>query len=295
MKGGVVLSLGVMRALASPLGGLRRGRAAARLRRGVADGALRPRRALRGLRRLPLLRGRASARPDGDDGVVVRRKAAGTVSVRPEGRAAHSGSAPDRGRNALLALARPPRRWRAATTRTGPRPDRGPDRAALGRGVQRRAGRRGAVSDMRADPRRLPLVVDAIPAEVGGATLHPGMVRLWPGMDATDRDGAAARACRRVPRTPGGRDAARGRATRATSPPRSRSRSTGSGRAAAPPTIPRSTSSPTRSEPRAAVALALASAALSRVIASDSSSRGRSIAISSPRLRRGGSRPRRPS
>ena len=29
-------------------------------------------------------------------------------------------------------------------------------------------------------------VVDAIPDEVGGATLHPGMVRLWPGMDSTE-------------------------------------------------------------------------------------------------------------
>ena len=44
--------------------------------------------------------------PDGDDGVVVRRKAAGTLLVDATGRAAHSGAAPDQGRNALLALAR---------------------------------------------------------------------------------------------------------------------------------------------------------------------------------------------
>src|SRR5438876_504808 len=36
------------------------------------------------------------------EGVVVRRKAAGTIRVQAHGRAAHSGSAPDRGRNALL-------------------------------------------------------------------------------------------------------------------------------------------------------------------------------------------------
>src|SRR5215217_8551011 len=42
--------------------------------------------------------------PEGDDGVVVRRKAAGTIRVIAHGRSAHSGSAPDRGRNALLAL-----------------------------------------------------------------------------------------------------------------------------------------------------------------------------------------------
>ena len=40
-----------------------------------------------------------------DEGVVVRRKAAGTIRVVGHGRSAHSGSAPDRGRNALLALA----------------------------------------------------------------------------------------------------------------------------------------------------------------------------------------------
>ena len=42
---------------------------------------------------------------DGQEGVVVRRKAAGTLRIHASGRAAHSGSAPDRGRNALLALA----------------------------------------------------------------------------------------------------------------------------------------------------------------------------------------------
>ena len=43
--------------------------------------------------------------PEGDEAVVVRRKAAGTMRVVATGRASHSGSAPDRGRNALLALA----------------------------------------------------------------------------------------------------------------------------------------------------------------------------------------------
>ena len=59
--------------------------------------------------------------PDGDEGVVVRRKAAGTVRVERAGRSAHSGSAPERGRNALLALAA------AAQAVAGARPD-GPDR-----------------------------------------------------------------------------------------------------------------------------------------------------------------------
>src|SRR3954451_17218953 len=42
---------------------------------------------------------------DGSDAVVVRRKPAGTVEVIANGRSAHSGSAPDAGINALLALA----------------------------------------------------------------------------------------------------------------------------------------------------------------------------------------------
>src|SRR4029077_8051273 len=42
---------------------------------------------------------------EGNERVVVRRKAAGTIKVDATGRAAHSGSAPHRGRNALLALA----------------------------------------------------------------------------------------------------------------------------------------------------------------------------------------------
>ncbi len=42
---------------------------------------------------------------DGHDAVVVRRKAAGTLRVLATGRSAHSGARPDDGRNALLALA----------------------------------------------------------------------------------------------------------------------------------------------------------------------------------------------
>src|SRR5580692_11849416 len=41
----------------------------------------------------------------GKEGVVLRRKAAGTLRVSAHGRAAHAGSNPDAGANALLALA----------------------------------------------------------------------------------------------------------------------------------------------------------------------------------------------
>jgi glutamate carboxypeptidase len=42
---------------------------------------------------------------DGEEAVVVKRKAAGTLRVLAHGRSAHSGSSPEQGANALLALA----------------------------------------------------------------------------------------------------------------------------------------------------------------------------------------------
>ena len=125
--------------------------------------------------------------PDGQEGVVVRRKAAGTLRVRARGRAAHSGSAPDRGRNALLALAA------AAQAVAGCHaPDDGDHLTAVptvlnsGEAFNVVPGGGELISDMRADTEdAFARVVDAIPAEVGGATLHPEMVRLWPGMDST--------------------------------------------------------------------------------------------------------------
>ena len=83
--------------------------------------------------------------PDGDEAVVVKRKAAGTLRVLATGRASHSGSAPDRGRNALLALARTADAVARLHDPAGARPaQRGPDGDALGRRVQHRSGRRRA-------------------------------------------------------------------------------------------------------------------------------------------------------
>jgi glutamate carboxypeptidase len=187
MKGGVVLSLGVMRALAArrqdyaevalllvcdeewrtaPFGHVERFAA--------FDACL-------------CFEGGART-PDGEEGVVVRRKAAGTMRVRAHGRRAHSGSAPDRGRNALLALAAA-----AQAVAACHEPD-GPDRLTAvptvlnsGDAFNVVPGDGELVCDMRADSSdAFQRVVEAIPAAVGGATLHPGMVRLWPGMDSTE-------------------------------------------------------------------------------------------------------------
>jgi glutamate carboxypeptidase len=124
--------------------------------------------------------------PDGAEGVVVRRKAAGTIKVRARGRAAHSGSAPDRGRNALLALA-------AAAQAVAARhaPD-GPDHLTAvptvlhaGDAFNVVPGRGELTCDLRADSDAAIIAVqDAIPPDVGGVTLEPELMRLWPGMDA---------------------------------------------------------------------------------------------------------------
>jgi glutamate carboxypeptidase len=124
--------------------------------------------------------------PDGDEGVVVRRKAAGTIRVHAKGRAAHSGSAPDRGRNALLALAT------AAQVVAGCHAPDGPDRLTAvptvmtaGDAFNVVPGRGELVCDLRADnDAAIKGVAAAIPAEVGGVTLTPELMRLWPGMDA---------------------------------------------------------------------------------------------------------------
>jgi glutamate carboxypeptidase len=126
--------------------------------------------------------------PDGDDAVVVKRKAAGTVEVLASGRSAHSGSAPDKGRNALLALAA------AAQAIAAQHDPQGPDhltavptvvRSGDAFNVVPAAGR--LIADVRAD--RLGAfarVLDAVPAEVGGAELTAGLAREWPGMDARE-------------------------------------------------------------------------------------------------------------
>ncbi len=129
--------------------------------------------------------------PDGAEGIVVRRKAAGTVRITARGRAAHSGSAPDRGRNALLALA-------AASQAIAARHDpEGPSHLTAVPTVLRSGEAFNVVPDagtLHCDVRADDLdairdVVHAVPGEVGGAALTTEMVRLWPGMDATATTG----------------------------------------------------------------------------------------------------------
>jgi glutamate carboxypeptidase len=126
--------------------------------------------------------------PTGDDAVVVKRKAAGTVEVLATGRSSHSGAAPEKGINALLALAG------AAQAIAAQHDPQGPDHLTAVPTVVRSGDAFNVVpadgrliADVRAD--RLDAfarVLDAVPAEVGGAQITRGLAREWPGMDARE-------------------------------------------------------------------------------------------------------------
>ena len=187
MKGGVVLSLGVLESLAARPEAF--GEVALLL---VTDEEWR----VGGLHHSERFAGydacfcfeAGQGGPNGEEGVVVKRKAAATLRVSAAGRAAHSGSAPDRGRNALLALA-------AAAQRVAElHAPAGPERLTVVPTIMNSGEAFNVVPsggelycDMRAessaafDPVRA-----AVPAEVGGATLQAEIVRLWPGMDARE-------------------------------------------------------------------------------------------------------------
>lgn len=126
--------------------------------------------------------------PGGREGVVVRRKAAGTLRVKATGKPAHSGSAPDAGANALLGLAR------TATELASMHDPQGLNRLSVVPTVVR-SGRAfnvvpadgELVLDLRAD--RLEAfdpVLGAVPDSFDGVRLEAKMERLWPGMDAAE-------------------------------------------------------------------------------------------------------------
>jgi glutamate carboxypeptidase len=125
---------------------------------------------------------------DGLEAVVVKRKAAGTLSVAAHGRSSHSGSAPDKGVNALLALASAAQAIAAINDPHGPeRLTAVPTVLHAGDAFNVVPGAGELVCDLRAD--RLEAFEDvlaAVPPELGGARLEAHLVRQWPGMDARD-------------------------------------------------------------------------------------------------------------
>ena len=129
--------------------------------------------------------------PGGEEAVVVRRKAAGTLRVRAHGRESHSGSAPEKGANALLALTH------AAQAMAGAADPQGPDALTSVPTILRSGdafnvvpGSGELIGDLRAvHAGAFDRVIEAIPGAVGEVRLETEMMRLWPGMDA--REGTA--------------------------------------------------------------------------------------------------------
>jgi glutamate carboxypeptidase len=124
----------------------------------------------------------------GEEAVVVKRKGAGTIRVTATGRAAHSGSAPDDGANALLALS-------AAATAVAARHDPdGPDRLTAVPTVIRSGDAFNVVPaagellcDVRAESLdAIDAVAGAVPSEVGRARLETELLRRWPPMDSRE-------------------------------------------------------------------------------------------------------------
>jgi glutamate carboxypeptidase len=124
---------------------------------------------------------------NGDEGVVVRRKAAGTLRVLATGRASHSGSAPDQGRNALLALAR------TADAVAALHDPHGPEQLSAVPTIMRSGDAFNIVPpsgelifDLRARSLgAFDAVRAAVAPELDGVALDAQMERNWPGMDSS--------------------------------------------------------------------------------------------------------------
>jgi len=190
MKGGDILALGVLRALVA-----RRDELAEVALLLVCDEEWR----VGPFVHVPLFAGfdaclcfeGAQLADDGLDAVVVKRKAAGTLNVVAHGRSSHSGSAPDKGVNALLALAA------AAQAIASQHDPHGPNRLTAVPTVLHAGDAFNVVpdsgelvSDLRADSLdAFQDVLAAVPEELGGARLEARLVREWPGMDARETTG----------------------------------------------------------------------------------------------------------
>jgi glutamate carboxypeptidase len=184
MKGGVALSLGILRALADEP---RRYAEVALLL--VNDEEFRTEPFAHGPRFagfdacLCFEGGERTA--EGDEAVVVRRKAAAAIRIVASGTAAHAGANPDAGQNALLALASV-----AGALAGHHRPD-GPEALsvvptmiAAGEGINVVPGSGELAVDMRADDEAsFEPVIAAIPPSLDGVGLTVERLRLWPGMD----------------------------------------------------------------------------------------------------------------
>ena len=123
---------------------------------------------------------------DGQEAVVVKRKACATLRVLAHGRSAHSGSAPEKGANALLALAS------AAQSVASLHDPAGPNHLTAVPTVVRAGDTFNVVPatgellcDLRSDDAAtFDAILGGLPARVDGVRLESEFLRRWPGMDA---------------------------------------------------------------------------------------------------------------
>jgi glutamate carboxypeptidase len=127
--------------------------------------------------------------PGGEEAVVAKRKAAGTLRVVGRGVAAHSGSSPEKGRNALLAVGEVARRVAARGDPAGPdRLTAIPTVLHAGEAFNVVPDEAELCCDLRAE--RLEAfepVLSAVPPDVDGVEIDAKLVRKWPGMDSRER------------------------------------------------------------------------------------------------------------
>lgn len=128
----------------------------------------------------------------GSDAVILRRKAAATLRVRATGLAAHSGAAPDDGRNALLALAKVAQDVSKLHEPDGPLGLTAvPTIIQSGDAINVVPASGELNFDLRANSAdSFAAVVDSIPTDSDGVKLDASLTRVWPGMDS--RESAAA-------------------------------------------------------------------------------------------------------
>jgi glutamate carboxypeptidase len=122
---------------------------------------------------------------DGDEAVVVRRKAAAAITIRATGRSSHAGSRPDDGRNALLALSR------VALDLAASHDPHGRDQLSVvptmvqsGTALNVVPDSGELVVDVRAAGiSALEQVLASVPHERHEVTIDARFSRVWPGMD----------------------------------------------------------------------------------------------------------------
>ena len=130
--------------------------------------------------------------PEGHEAVIVKRKAAATLLVKAYGRSSHSGSAPELGRSALMALTA------TAQLIASHHDPAGPERLTAVPTILRSGDAFNVVPaegellcDLRAD--RLEAfdpVFAGLPEEQDEVRLESTMVRGWPGLDSRDATAA---------------------------------------------------------------------------------------------------------